>query len=259
MSQRRRLVMDRHMKSNWWLLAVIGCAALAADPSLAARRGKSAPHASPGVSQDGQGLSHGAASPASRAPEPAVTDTKTGIDTAHQNSGPPEPSATISRVPNANGKFPGTAHGIDLVRPDDGYAGLRRRAARSSLISAAQGRKPQIVAPALVTPHPPSPAGATAEPVRNSAGMPMPAHTGGPKADAASAVMHQPANAGPARNSLGLAMNETHRHDIRVTATTATPPVTGINGTTMGHAGIHGIGGPAKERSAIGGSAFRKF
>jgi hypothetical protein len=49
------------------------------------------------------------------------------------------------------------------------------------------------------------------------------------------------------------------RAEVHVTATGAVAPVTGINGTTMGHAGVGGIGGPAKDRSAIGGSTYRRF
>jgi hypothetical protein len=68
-----------------------------------------------------------------------------------------------------------------------------------------------------------------------------------------------PVNAGLAKNSLGVSVNDKHPSAIHVTATNATAPVTGINGTTMGHhPGVGGIGGPAKERSAIGGSAFHK-
>jgi hypothetical protein len=36
------------------------------------------------------------------------------------------------------------------------------------------------------------------------------------------------------------------------------PVFAGINGTTMGHAGLGGVGGPAKDRSGINGSAYRK-
>jgi hypothetical protein len=67
-----------------------------------------------------------------------------------------------------------------------------------------------------------------------------------------------PVNAGLAKNSLGVSVNDKHPSPIHLTATGVTAPVTGINGTTLGHAGVNGIGGPAKERSAIGGSAFHK-
>jgi hypothetical protein len=255
--------MDRLMKSNGWLLAVILCSALAADPGLAARRGKSAPHANSGAAQDGQGLSHegalGAAVPASRAPAPAVTDVKTGVDTAGQTPAVPAPPVVNSRAPNAGGKSAAMAHGIDLVRPDDGYANLRRRAARSSLVANAQRKKPQIVAPVTGTPHAPAAVGPTVEQARNSTGAPVSANVNLTKPGAIHAVPAVPANTGPAKNSLGVSLNETHHRDIHVTATTAMAPVNGVNGTTMGRVGLTGIGGPAKERSAIGGSAFRKF
>jgi hypothetical protein len=67
------------------------------------------------------------------------------------------------------------------------------------------------------------------------------------------------AKPGLAKNNLGLSVNEIRRPEVHVTATGAVAPVTGINGTTMGHAGVGGIGGPAKDRSAIGGSTYRRF
>jgi hypothetical protein len=248
--------MDRRMTPNWWLLAVIACTALAADPSLAAWRGRPAPQLFHGVTQDAHS-SHEVASPASQLTNPVVTDIKTDVDRAGSNSVHSEPSAAHSPT-SVSGKSAGTPHLIDLVRADDGYANLRRRAARPSLISAGQKKKPQIVTPVAVVPPPPSPAGAT-ERARNSAGMPMPAKINFLGPDAVRAVTNEPANAGPAKNSLGLTVNHTQRNNPHVTAASTTAPVMGINGSSMGHVGTAGIGGPAKERSAIGGSSFRRF
>jgi hypothetical protein len=190
-------------------------------------------------------------------PSPVVTDVKPGND-ARSTSVRLEPPAANGPTGLGN-KSAGSAGGIDLVRPDDGYANLRHRWARSSPPRLTTPRKqPQIVAPTAATPHSASPASAKVEPMRNSAALPMSVHIDGPKPGAAGAVPARPANTGLARNNLGLNLSETHFHEGRVTATT-TAPVSGINGTTMGHAGAAGIGGPAKERSAIGGSAFRKF
>jgi hypothetical protein len=253
--------MDHRMTSSWWLLAAVACTALATDPTLAARHGKSAPQTAHSLNRGGQGRSPGGASQASHPPSPVVGDVTTGND-ARSTSVRLEPPAANGPTGLGN-KSTGTAGGIDLVRPDDGYANLRHRAARSSPLSATPRRQPQIVAPTAATPHPASPAPAKVEPTRNSAGLPMPVHIDGRQPGAAGAVPPGPANTGLAtglaKNSLGLNVNETHHHDIRVTATTAPARVTGINGTTMGHAGVTGIGGPAKERSAIGGPAFRKF
>jgi hypothetical protein len=249
--------MDRHMKSNWWLPAVIACVALAADPSLAARRGKSNAPASHGASQNGEGLAHEGTLPGSHPTGPTVTDIKSGVETDGATSVHPDPPAAKSPI-SPGAKSAGATHGIDPGRPGDGYTNLQRRAARSSVISAMPRKKPQIVAPVALAPHPTSPAGPTADPVRNAAGLPMSAHVNLPKPGAVRAGANEPPNPGLARNSLGLSVNEAHRHEIRVTATT-TAPVAGINGTTMGHAGTTGIGGPAKERSAIGGATFRRF
>jgi hypothetical protein len=236
--------MDRHVS----LFAIIACAALTAEPSLAAERGKFAPQASHGFSPDGQSLSRDGALPASHLID-GGTGTRIGVDAAGPASAHPEIPDTPPT--GANGRSAASPRGIDLVRPDDGYASLRRRAARSSLVSPAQKKLPPV-APLAITFRPPSPAGTTSESARNSAAMPIPAHINAPKL---SAVGGEPANTGSAKNSLGLSTNATHQHEIRITAVPF--PVTGINGSTMGHAGVTGIGGPAKERSAIGGSARR--
>jgi hypothetical protein len=243
--------MESHVNPIWRLLAVIACFALSAEPSLAAGRGKFAPQASQGFSPDGQRHSHNGALPTSHLTD-GLTGTKIGVDAIGPASAHPE---TPDNPPtSANGRSAATTRGIDLVRPDDGYANLRRRAARSSLVSPTQ-KKPPPVAPLAVTLRPPSPAGATSESARNSGAMPIPAHINAPKPSAVGAVTNEPANTGLARNSLGLSTNAPHHHEIRITA--APFPVTGINGSTMGHAGTTGIGGPTKERSAIGGSARR--
>jgi hypothetical protein len=229
-------VMDRQVdgrvKINRWLLAAIACVTLTADASLAAgRHGKSAPRSGAAVSHEAT-----VGDPAPKSGTGAAT-TESGRDATRSGS---TPDAEV--------------HGIDLVRHDDGYINLRRRATRSTLIAAK--KKLPIVPPVAVTAHPLSPTGAAAEPLRNSAGVnavvakPNPVHTG--------PVPVVPVNAGLAKNSLGLSVNDKNPSAIHVTATGVPAPVTGINGTTMGHAGVSGIGGPAKDRSAIGGSSFRK-
>jgi hypothetical protein len=224
---------DGRVKINRWLFAAIAFVALTADASLAAgRHGKSAPRSGAAVSHD------------ATVSDPAL---KSGTGEAATESG---------RDATRSGSKPdAAAHGIDLVRHDDGYINLRRRATRPSLIAAK--KKLSIVPTVAVTPHPPSPAGAAVEPAKNSTGAnavvtkPNPVHTG-----PAPVV---PVNAGLAKNSVGLSVSDKHPSAIHVTATGATAPVTGINGTTMGHhPGIGGIGGPAKERSATSGSSFHK-
>ncbi len=146
--------------------------------------------------------------------------------------------------------------------PDDGYANLRRRATRSSLVAAGQKKKLQAVPPVAVTPHQLSPARVPAEPLRNSAGIAFPVSTGVGKPDSIRTMPGVPANTGLAKNSVGMSLGEIyrpeiHRPETHLAATGMMAPVTGINGTTMGHAGAGGIGGPAKDRSAINGSALR--
>jgi hypothetical protein len=59
------------------------------------------------------------------------------------------------RAAGGTGKT-GAAHGIDLVRPDDGYASLRRRATRSSLIANGPKKSPTIVPPGNAVVHQPA-------------------------------------------------------------------------------------------------------
>jgi hypothetical protein len=223
--------MDRQLRINRWFLAVIACVALTADASLAAGRhghgSKSAPQTSKAVPHEETAGDHPAKS-------------ETGED----------PVRNPTRESDKSGK----PEHIDLVRHDDGYINLRRRATRSSLIAAK--KKLPIIAPVAVAPHLPLPAGATVEPVRNSAGVTA---TAVKKPDPIAAVPEVTAKPGLAKNNLGLSVNEIRRPEVHVTATGAVAPVTGINGTTMGHAGVGGIGGPAKDRSAIGGSTYRRF
>jgi hypothetical protein len=76
--------------------------------------------------------------------------------------------------------------------------------------------------------------------VRNSTGVTIARTTSGPaKTDSIHTV---PGVLG------GIGISKTH--------IIAMAPVTGINGTNMGHAGAGGVGGPKKDLSGINGSAF---
>jgi hypothetical protein len=61
-------------------------------------------------------------------------------------------------------------------------------------------------------------------------------------------VPGMPVRTGLAKNSLGITVNEIRHPETHVTATGVVAPITGIDGTTMGHANGM-IGGPAKHRS----------
>jgi hypothetical protein len=268
-------VMDRQVKTNRWFFAVVACAALAAGASFAAEREGSNPAPKSGettATQEGSG----------RLPDAGVAASKAGADTGGQNSGlagnrndavnaaarPSAPGVATGRATrggvgeagpkaaNAGGKSAAAPRGIDLVRPDDGYAsrGLRRRATRSSLIAAGQKKKLQIVPTVAATSRPPSPASAALESLRNSAGVAMPAHYSSGKADS---IHTAPASTAIAKNSLGMNITALHPPETHPKVTGPMPVVAGISGTTMGHAGLGGIGGPAKDRSGISGSGFR--
>jgi hypothetical protein len=247
--------MDRQAKTKRWILAAAACAVLAADASIAAERADTAP-------KSGEAVSHQESLPAGHVPDGGAAANKTGTDTAGQSSGlaghrndTGSLAARPSIASTANGRSAkgGTGEaGIDLIRPDDGYANLHRRAPRSSLVAAGQKKK---LPPVAVTPHQLSSARIPAEPLRNSAGAAFPISTGIP--DSIRTIPGGPVSTGLARNSVGVSPADIHRPDIHLAATSMMPPVTGINGTTMGHAGAGGVGGPAKDRSAINGSALR--
>jgi hypothetical protein len=264
-----------HQNVNRWFLAGVACLALAASASSAAeRKGSTVPKSSEAVSHQ------------ESLPEPTLPDPggamKVGSNPAGQNSDHSEnrndpgdiavrPSAAAT--PNASGinesggkaagrgaNFVEAPHGIDLVRPDDGYGnpGLRRRATRSSLIALSPNKKARILPPVVLPPRLPSFSAAPVERPRNSAGVALPVATGIAKPDSLHTVAGLPASTGlTGSNSLGISTNETHRAGIHVTTSSTMPPVTGINGTNLGHVGASGIGGPAKDRTGINGSALR--
>jgi hypothetical protein len=252
---------------NRWILVAMACAAFAASASTAAERKGST------VLKSGETVSHQEGLPAAGLPDPGVAMKQPSTNPAGQNSDHsenrndpgdiavrPSPAATPNapgtiesggKAAGRGGNFVEAPHGIDLVRPDDGYGnpGLRRRTTRSSLIALSQNKKARILPPVVVPPHLPSFSAAPIERPRNSAGVALPVGTGIAKPDSLHTVAGLPANTGLAGNSLGISTNETHRAGM--------PPITGINGTNLGHAGASGIGGPAKDRTGINGSALR--
>jgi hypothetical protein len=229
------------VKINPWVVAALACGALVADPSLAARRGA-------------KFVSHNSQSVSDRPSQPGAADGKTSNDPATQSSGRPDSETGNSRETKGGKGGKSAGPGIDLVRPDDGYANLHRRATRSSLIAAGQKNKLQTVPAVVATPHPPSPA----EHGRNSAGVTLPAAAVVGKPELVHAVpgASAPVNTGIGKNNLGLSVNETHHTETHITATGTT--VSGINGTTMGRVNAGIVGGPTKDRSAINGSAYRR-
>jgi hypothetical protein len=231
---------------SWRMVAGVACVTLAASPGLAA--GRHAPHHAAQPTAQSAGQAGGASTPVGQA-KPEGGEAKTPVDTTASKTTPKEPA---DRGKPTDSKSAGP---IDLTRPDDGYANLRRRAARTSLIAAQ--KKPSVGALGVATAHPPA---ATVEHTRNAAGAAVPAVPSLPAA--VGAARPEPVHAesvpgfGGTKNNLGLSTTGVHPAPVHVATTPPKPPVSGINGTSL-HQGGPGIGGPATDRSAIGGSTYR--
>jgi hypothetical protein len=227
------------------IVAALACVTLAASPGAAAAR--HAPHhAGPPAPQGG---GQGASTPVQAKPEGG--EATSPVDATTTKATAKEPA---DRGKSTDSKSVGP---IDLTRPDDGYANLRRRAARTSLITAQ--KKLPAVTPATLAAH--SAAAATAEHTRNAAGAAVPVAPTLPTA--VGAARPEPVHAAPtafgaAKNSLGLGAGAVHPAPVHVATTPAPPkpPVGGVNGTSLHQAGP-GIGGPAKDHSAIAGSSYK--
>jgi hypothetical protein len=232
--------------TRWRIVAALACVALSPGPGLAA--GHHAPHHANQPAAQGAGQ---AGSTSAGQAKPEGGNATGPIDTTAAKTTPKEPADHGKPTDKSVGP-------IDLTRPDDGYANLRRRAARTSLIAAQ--KKPAVVAPAAAVPHPL--AAATAEHTRNAAGAAVPVAPALPAA--VGAARPEPVHAesvpgfGAAKNNLGLSTTGMHPAPVHIATTPAAPkpPVVGINGTSL-HPGGPGIGGPATDRSAIGGSLYR--
>lgn len=154
----------------------------------------------------------------------------------------------------------GHAHGIDLVRPDDGYASLRRRATRSSLIADGLKKSPAIVPSHNAVVHPPAPlTGAPAEHARNAIGATAPTNTGIGNAGIAHPVSGA-ALGNIAKTSIGGNVGEVH-HAVPHPVPIAVAPShsTGLSGAAMGRpsTGLATLGGPAHTVSGISGANVR--
>jgi hypothetical protein len=238
--------------TSWRVVAALACVTLAASPGVAAGRHALHHAAQPAAQGGGQA---GSTSTSAGQAKPEGGNAAGPVDTTAAKTTPKEPA---DRGKTTDSKSVGP---IDLTRPDDGYgnAGLRRRAARASLIAART--KPSVMRPAALVPHPPA---AATEHARNAAGAAVPAAPTLPAA--VGAAKPEPAHAEPtaatgfgaAKNNLGLTETGAPPSPVHVATTPAPPkpPVIGINGTSLHQAGP-GIGGPTKDRSAIGGSTYR--
>jgi hypothetical protein len=149
-------------------------------------------------------------------------------------------------------------YGIDLVRPDGGYAspGLRRRATRSSLIAISQKRNPTIVPPGNLFAHPPtSPPGAPAQLARSAIGVIVPGtsiQNLGVTQQSSGVLV----NANAAKTSIRGNAGEIRHGTLTIAG--ASLNSTGLNGATMGHPASSPatLGGPAHIASGIGGASI---
>jgi hypothetical protein len=147
------------------------------------------------------------------------------------------------------------SHGINLVTPDNGYAGLLRRANRKALIAAKRPVNPLGGTANLPLAHP----GRDGPIARNAVGLVV---LGGGVGGTGLHVPVPPPHAGPnGTGPIGTAVvGGGHLLPTPPSAAiSATLHTAGINGTTMGHiaSGPGIIGGPTKDRSSINGTTVR--
>jgi hypothetical protein len=148
------------------------------------------------------------------------------------------------------------AHGIDLVRHDDGYASPRRRATRSSLVGngAKKGPSSNVARPAI------SPPGVPAVLPRNAIGAVTTTNTGAHHLDSAHPSAAVAVTGVAAKTSIGGNAAAAHHETPHVVPTAnASIHSTGLSGTQMGHAATSPavLGGAAHSVSGISGASIR--
>jgi hypothetical protein len=227
--------MESRVETSRLIFAAVAFATLASTTSLA-RHGAGKPASSSGAAHHGNSAS-------SVTTEPAVN--AAGVGAAGNDAG--------SKTSQALGGTGAARHGIDLVRPDDGYAspGLRRRATRSALIAKSDKRHPTIVLPMNLVVHPPtSPAGAQVPFARSAIGVALPG-TSIQNPGVTRQFSSVNANAGNA----GEAHHGTPQ-PVAMAGASLNP--TGLNGAAMGHPASSPavLGGPAHITAGLGGASL---
>ncbi len=279
------------MKTGRTMLAAIALAAVAGNASLAQHAGgKSGPgHGAAHHQSAPTGASEGAAIPAKIAPN--------AVGESDRSAGHSPLPATINGVANKTGggvghnagpQAPGTAgktgaavQSIDLAGPGDGYASLRRRAMRSTLIANAPKKIPMTIPPGNVVVHPP--ATSTGEIARNAIGVTAPgsgnrnltvAHPPSGIAVNGSVANGNLANANlangnlangnlangmVAKTSIGGNAGEIRHESPHPVPVVGAIPSTGLSGSAMGHTPLNAaaLGGPARIVTGIGGGSMR--
>jgi len=258
--------MEIRLKTLRFALAAAVCGALAVAPSFAQDKpGADAPPAKAGSDTPrGDGAGAGAGGPVKGASDTKAGDAGPSGDRVTVQNRPAGPQTIeLSKDAGRKGAAPATgtpgpqgvvlSHGINLVTPDNGYAGLLRRANRKALIANNAAKRP--VSPlagtaSLPFTHP----GPIA---RNAVGLVLPG-TGAGGADQHAPPPHAgPSGTGPIGTAVvGAGHPPPTPPNAGVSPTLHTA---GINGTTMGHlaSGPGVIGGPTKDRSSINGTAVR--
>jgi hypothetical protein len=279
--------MEGRVKTCRTWLAAIALAAVAGNVSFAQQGGgksghghgaahhqSSLPGASEGAAVPGRIAPHAAGESdrsAGRSPLPATINgvaNKTGGGEVGHNGGP-QASGTA-------GKTGAAVQGIDLARPDDGYAGLRRRAMRSTLIANAPKKIPTTAPPGNSVVHPPT--SSPGEIARNAIGVTAPgsgirnpavAHPTSGIAVHGSAANGTAANANlangnlangmVAKTSIGGNAGEIRHENPRPAPVAGAIHATGLSGSAMGHPAVNAaaLGGPARIVSGIGGGSMR--
>jgi hypothetical protein len=264
--------MEVRLKTLRYAVAAAVCGVLATGPGFAqdkspsteapppAKAGSDAPRG------DAAGTGAGTGGAAKSGSDAKAGDAGTSGDRAAVQHPPPGPQTIeLSKDAGRKGTPPATStpgpqgvvlsHGINLVTPDNGYAGLLRRANRKALIAAKRPVNPLAGTTNLPLTHP----GREGPIARNAVGLVLPGSGAG---GAGSHVPVLPPHAGPiGTGPIGTAVvGGGHLPPTPPGAPTApTMHTAGINGTTMGHiaSGPGIIGGPAKDRSGINGTTVR--
>jgi hypothetical protein len=272
-----RCIMEGGVKTCRTMLAAVALAAVAGNASLAQHGGgKSGPgHGAAHHHSSLPGASEGAAVPgkiapnaagesdrsAVRSPSPATVNgvaNKMGGGEIGHNAGP--------QVSGTAGKAGAAIQSIDLARPDDGYASLRRRAMRSTLIANAPKKIPTTVPPGNIVLH--GPTSSPGEMARNAIGVTAPgsgirnltvAHPPSGIAVNGSVANGNVANAMVAKTSIGGNAGEIRHENLHPVPAGGAIHSTGLSGSAMGHPAVNAatLGGPARIVTGIGGGSMR--
>jgi hypothetical protein len=251
--------MESRVKSLGIAVALVLCAALAVGSGLAQEQAPQAGSDRDAPPADGVGIG-------AKNGRAVAKSSDAGGDRGAGQSGPREGDAVhagLRAVANRKGAAatPGVLgtpssdrgvmldHGMSPIRLSEGLAALLRRANRKTLVAITPSAAPSTNTGA----HTPMRPGADGGAMRNAIGVVVPGGGQGPVGTGPGTI-----GAGTPAGNVGGA--DVRRPAIPLNAATGPAAHTaGINSTTMGHIafGPSYIGGPAKDRSGINGTAMR--